>query len=227
MRTLYINDEEIYNTYGIFLQSKSIPLPLPKTRFVDIEGGNGSLDLSTALTNGAVRYEDRDSQFIFTSLDGNYTSVRNALAREIHGKRVKIAVSEEPGYYYLGRAWVSEWGYEKGDVGVFSLEARLEPFRYAEDRTQTMEVSRTSDGVEIVELTNNGLTPAAVIVTADIPDDGQIDLNWPSESGILYRLFEGENDLSIILEPGETSEGLIEFGSGGGSVTFEFEERTI
>lgn len=227
IRTMYINGEEIYHTYGLWLESKSIPLPQPRMRFVEIEGGNGSIDLSTALTNGHMRYDDREAQFVVTNLTGDYVGTRNELALRVHGKRCRVEVSDEPGHYYMGRLWVSEWNVQAGDVSVFALDARLDPFKYSDTRLPATEVSRTNAGTRTVTLTNQGAAPSAVMTTATVPDGGQIDMMWPEESGILYRLFPGENDLSLILDPGESVTARVTFGTGGGNLKFELEERSI
>ena len=49
---------------NLILSGSEIPPAKPKTTYVDIPGGDGSVDLTEA--NGEVKYYDRDCKFIFT-----------------------------------------------------------------------------------------------------------------------------------------------------------------
>jgi phage-related protein len=48
---------------------------------------------------------------------------------EIHGKRVKITIDDDPNYYYLGRVKVNEWESDKATATIV-LTAEVEPYKY-------------------------------------------------------------------------------------------------
>lgn len=55
-----------YRDFGLILSSKTIPLPKPKTDLINVPGADGSIDLSTVLTDGDVKYENRSITCKFT-----------------------------------------------------------------------------------------------------------------------------------------------------------------
>ena len=52
-----------FRDFGLVLTSQEIGLPAPKTYIVEIEGRNGSLDLSESF--GEIKYENRELKFTF------------------------------------------------------------------------------------------------------------------------------------------------------------------
>ena len=59
-----------YDTYGLILSSQEIGLPSVKTKFIDIDGRNGSLDMTEAFDE--VLYGNRTLTFTFNIVSDIY-----------------------------------------------------------------------------------------------------------------------------------------------------------
>ena len=91
--------------WGLKLLSVYIPMPDPKTQTIDISGGDGSIDLTEI--NGRPAYKDRDGlELAFDLMDGDYTTwfmKYSQFAAEMHGRKVKMVLDDEPEHYYMVR----------------------------------------------------------------------------------------------------------------------------
>lgn len=84
--------------YGILLKAYDAPEPSPKTYRVNLEGHNGSVDMSDWA--GAVYFNDRTVTIGLRDLDAYKYS---QLVQFLHGLRVKITFSDQPEWYFYGR----------------------------------------------------------------------------------------------------------------------------
>ena len=84
--------------------------PAVKTRFVEIPGGNGSLDLTVALLGRAV-YKNRTGSFEFIAENGfkEWSVLYSEITNYLSGKRLRAILEDDPDYYYEGRFAVNEW----------------------------------------------------------------------------------------------------------------------
>lgn len=174
----------------------------PKTNYVNIPYGNGSIDLTEAL--GGVTYNDRivKADFVIKNYDEDlYSSLKN----ELHGLRTTISV--KAGYHFIGRVRVLPF-YRQGTAGRFSIEVVCEPYMYKDDIT---EVNVSVDGTQEVILTNEKMTTTPTIVT-----DAPIQVIHGANS---YSINEGTHRLPIVLEQGDTA---IQFnGTANVSITYQ------
>lgn len=87
--------------WGLKLLSVYIPMPAPKTQLVDIPGGDGNIDLTEI--NGRPAYSDRQGvELVFDLMDGDYKiwfMKYSEFAKEVHGKKVKMILDDEPEHY--------------------------------------------------------------------------------------------------------------------------------
>lgn len=108
--------------------------PEPKTYTVDVPGGNGVIDLTTALT-GDVVYNNRTQTFQFAVIDttnNDFETVKTEFSNYIHGKAFDYQITMDPGYTYHGRFKVT--GYEhqafvSGILGTINVEVDAEPYK--------------------------------------------------------------------------------------------------
>lgn len=113
----FYNGSTKVNTYSDWhLVAESRPLvvpPTPKTKYLDIPGGNGKLDLSTILTGFPV-YENREGDWKFYVLNGygEWQNRFSAIMTYIQGQELKMVLEDDPNYYYKGRFYVSAWDSE-------------------------------------------------------------------------------------------------------------------
>lgn len=84
--------------------------PAVKTRFIEIPGGNGSLDLTVALLGRAV-YKNRTGSFEFIAENGfkEWSVLYSEITNYLSGKRLRAILEDDPDYYYEGRFTVNEW----------------------------------------------------------------------------------------------------------------------
>lgn len=111
--------------------------PAQKQKFLDIPGANGHLDMSETLTGYPV-FDNRTGSLDFIVMndyDGidvsetEWTERFTRIMEFLHGKIIKIVLTDDPGYYYLGRLTVSKL--EGGeDNSLLSISYSLDPFKW-------------------------------------------------------------------------------------------------
>lgn len=136
-----------------------VSLPPVRTKFIDIPGLDGQLDLTTALA-GRPLYGNRTGSWSFVivnpyltvtgvigepetwytqkpegyspnyhpKFDYNYHSLCSEIASFLHGKRFKVVLEDEPGYYYEGRLQLENPSTGK-DFSQLTISYTLEPYK--------------------------------------------------------------------------------------------------
>ncbi len=130
-----INGVHTKNDLGLIPKRKIVfDPPNPKTIYDDIPGADGSLDRTELLT-GKVAYENRKGSIDFL-LDnaGNYMTAYSALLNTVHGKKVYVALDDEPGWLYTGRMFVSNPHAKEGYSSI-TLNYTLDPYKYSASTT--------------------------------------------------------------------------------------------
>lgn len=126
-----------YNTWDDFhLIPSSRPLINPpgfKSSFIEVPGAHGAIDASELLTDYPL-YSNRSGSFEFYVMrdyDGyyNWNNVYTSILEKCHGRRVKLILSEEKDWYYVGRIAVNSWKSEK-DWSKIVIDYQVEPFKY-------------------------------------------------------------------------------------------------
>ena len=220
MRGVFFDDKHSFDYYKMILNSKSIPLPTPKTKKIDIPGANGSLDLSTALTGGEIKYENRDIKLIFTLLSGSAEreTIKSKIANELHGRVKKLVFDVDDGYYYIGRCTMSEFTDQKSTAKI-TISVDAEPYKYnlystTEDWkwdtfnfetgiiwTWLCNVMMSASDANPLTITIPivGMSVVPTFIISDVTQLGNVIFN-----GISYPLQEGKNIFpSILLTEGD------------------------
>ena len=107
----------------------SIAPPTIITKYVDIPGFDGQLDLTDYLTGGPT-YGPRTGSFNFIVVNGfeNWETIRENIMSVLHGKRLKMRLMDDPNYYYEGRFTVGAW--ESGsNNSAISISYQLDPYK--------------------------------------------------------------------------------------------------
>lgn len=117
----------------ILLDGYTLSPPEPKTYTVDIPGGDGVIDLTSALT-GDVAYSNRSQSFTFMVVDpDSFERVKTDVSNFLHGKSFDYQMTMDPGYTYHGRFSVTEYSHAvyayPGLVGVFSVDIDADPYK--------------------------------------------------------------------------------------------------
>lgn len=120
-----------FNDWSLLLNERpKISPPEPKTDYVDIPGGDGSLDFTESLF-GDVKYKTRILEFTFITLKARkqWTELYSDILDYLHGQRMKIIFDEDPDFYYIGRVSVNEWKSSKA-YSTIVINAEVDPYKY-------------------------------------------------------------------------------------------------
>lgn len=212
MRGLTIGALHTYKSLGMILAKPELSAAPIKQKKIDIEGGNGTLDLTEFF--GYPQYDDVTHKFTFVILGEDLTGQYNRLKNALHGVKGKITFDDDPDHYYVGRVFVSSLSVNN-KVGTVSLECDCEPWRYKSAETV---ISRAVDGTDSIVLTNGKkrVVPLTTIQTEttlhieyglSVWDLGAGDFRLPE-----MELAEGENIVSV---------------TGTGQITFTYREADL
>lgn len=104
--------------------------PSPKTKYIDIPGGNGQLDLTTSLT-GDVVYENRTGSFEFIVDNGHveWFALYSDIMDYLHGKLHRAILEDEPTFYYEGRFSVNQWKSDPHNSKIV-IDYNVAPYKY-------------------------------------------------------------------------------------------------
>lgn len=115
------------------LDGYTLSPPEPKTYTVDIPGGDGVIDLTSALT-GDVAYKNRQQTFTFMVVNpDSFERVKTDVSNFLHGMAFDYQITMDPGYTYHGRFTVTEYDHTlysyPGLVGIFSIKIDADPYK--------------------------------------------------------------------------------------------------
>lgn len=131
MNTVTFGTHRSYEDLHLILSSKTIGTAPPKVETVDLPGGDGVLDL-TEFFDG-TKYANRQLSFDFSTMVHpsqfmqQFTTVQNLL----HGRKMNIFLSDDPGWYYTGRISVNEWKADR-NIGRFTVDCDCAPYKHRE-----------------------------------------------------------------------------------------------
>lgn len=220
-----IGEKKTYDDWGLLLQSLVISMPEAKISQVDIPGADGMVDLTEAL--GTVKYNNRDLQMVF-DVQGdleNWHSLTSQIGDYLHGKRLKIILDTDPGYYYIGRLALNS---EKSNylINRITITGSMEPYKYElfsslEDWLWDSFDFETGVIREYKDLVVNGSLTVAVPgtrkeVIPTITVSAAMQVVW---KGVQYDLLAGVNKIYAISIP-EGDQELIFYGNGTISIDY-------
>lgn len=132
MRGLKFGEYHTANDWNLIQEKKELSVPEPKTIYLDIDGRNGSIDLSESLTND-IKYKDRTLSCTYILIGGTCSQrivSIDSIINTIHGKRLNIIDDDFPNYYLVGRVTVKSYENNKS-YSKLSIEAKCEPYMYS------------------------------------------------------------------------------------------------
>ena len=143
-----------YDTYGLILSSQEIGLPSVKTKFIDIEGRNGSLDMTEAFDE--VLYGNRTLTFTFNIVSDIYAcdELSTRLAYSFHCRRCQITIHSDSGihyvgqfpydlsYFYIGGCMIDKYQSRKG-LGTIGIKCICDPFKFGLDKNKDITLGTT------------------------------------------------------------------------------------
>lgn len=212
--------------------------PVVETAYVDVPGADGFLDYSEALAGRPI-YKERE---ITMELGGKrprdtwagYISYLRVL---FHGKRVKLVFDDFPGYYWQGRAEVSDFDRFR-EVGTLSISIpKADPFAYSVDDNSSrwlwdpfdFEIGVIDEPINLVLANSeNSVTiqhgPVPFVLHVDVATIGDTGLSMEA-NGDKYLLQLGYNELAEVVVS-DTEDLTVTF-KGTGSLSVTYRRRTL
>lgn len=126
-----MNGINTWNTWRLIPSSRPVfNPPSPKTNLIDIPGANGVLDATEILTS-FVAFNNREGNFEFYVANGykEWYDRYSQIMQYLHGRKVKVILSDDLMYYYQGRMSVNQWRSEK-DYSKIVLNYSMDPYKY-------------------------------------------------------------------------------------------------
>lgn len=223
-----------FRDWGLYLRERpKISPPEPKTTYVSIPCRDGDIDISTALTDGEIKYGNREIELSFSTF-GNvpywpilYSRIQNYL----HGKEsMKIIFDNDPAYYYTGRVTVNAMESDH-DRGYLSLTINADP--YKKDVVSTVEdwlwdpfsfiggeisglINMEVSGSKEIELTGDRETVIPKITVSSGPVT--VSVKWKSDINTVALPIGTHENYDLRIREGKN---IITF-TGNSRVTFDY-----
>ena len=217
-RGMSFNDTHSYYDLNLILSKVEIPPAKPKTNYVDVAGGDGSIDLTEA--HGEVKYNDRDCKFTLTMnpeydlSDAAFEEKKTEVSNLLNGRTFKITLDKDSDFYYEGRCAVDSFLSDKR-LRQIVITARVKPYKYKQNET-VLKYSLTEEQ-KTVNIMNNRKTASPTFDCSD--DDTMIVFGNAS-----FSLGAGKHKiLDIQFKEGNNQLKL----SGTGTLTISYQEGAL
>ena len=113
--------------------------PTQKTNYLDIPGGNGSLDMSEALTGYPV-FNNREGSFTFIVMNEGAAyqpkcsprrleDIASRIMSYLHGKRMRAVLEDDDQYFWEGRFYVESIT-PGADWSTITIGYNVDPYKY-------------------------------------------------------------------------------------------------
>lgn len=227
--SITIGDKNTWDDWHLI--SPSRPLvnpPTVKTVFVDLPGGDGSLDLTEVLA-GRPTFQMRSGSWEFLVMNDyfEWQVLYSEIMAYLQGKELRAVLDDDPLYYYIGRFYVSAWRSEKNWSRIV-INYILDPYkREVEDHREYWLWDTFNFETGIIQnyknlIVQNSLTIIYVndfmeVVPTFITSSSNLKLIF---EGTTYNLSKGSNKFSTVIF--SSGENTVTF-TGTGRVTIETE----
>ena len=209
MKGITFGELHSYRDLNLILSEKEIGAPHVKAKLIEIEGADGTIDLTDFF--GEPKYGDVTHKFTFSTIVprndflSQYSMIKNAL----HGQKLRIVLDDDPSFYYVGRCYVSSFTNEK-NIGKITVECECEPYKYKLNKTV---VTQAVSGTKDITLTNSRKRAVPSITSTAAMTIVFGDGSWTVGAGTFtipeLELVEGENIVTV---------------TGTGTITFTWQE---
>lgn len=157
-----------YNTadYGWTLNQCTLSGPEQKTRYVEKSGGDGSWDLSTALTDGVPRYKNRSLTVVLECSQGDREHREQLISEMVNtldGYEWPIVLPDHPGRYLTGRIHVAV-NYSDLAHAAVTVTGTVGP--WFESEQEKLYVRAATATAQTINITNDGrriLVPQIIV----------------------------------------------------------------
>lgn len=168
------------NDWNLILHSRSQTPPAPKYTYVSVDGRDGDLDLSDALT-GEIKYKNRTLTYEFLMTKGTYLERENLITeilKNVHGEKLKIISDDNEYRYFYGRCTVEKTE-NSNAYGKLTIKANCDPWHYNLNETiRTINLDSTAIKLPCV---NSGFKT----VVPELTVNGSVNIMYDSNSILL------------------------------------------
>ena len=146
MNIVQFGEFNSYEDFKLILNNKTITTPSAKIVTIDIPGGDGVLDYTEYF--GEVKYDNRKLTLEFSTIvfQDEFLELFSYIQNMLQGKKMKIFLSDDPGFYYYGRIKLNEWKSDKR-IGKLVIEVDAEPYKYKEAITTVLRTITASTNI--------------------------------------------------------------------------------
>ena len=208
MKGVKFGDFHSYDEWGLILQKKEIGAPEPKTNQIEIEGGDGVLDLTDFF--GEVKYKNRSLSFTFAKPEitqSAFLALYSVVQGAIHGKKMKVILDDDPNCFYYGRVTINKWKSDR-NIGEIVIEVDAEPYKQEIGVSSFMQNVKSNATLSII----NSKMPVVPKITSNaefLISFGGFNEIYPSGTFTIPEL--------------ELKEGINQvYVEGTGTITFEY-----
>ena len=215
MKRITFGELHSYRDLKLLLAKKEFGAPPVKSKKVEIEGADGSIDYTDFF--GEPKYGDVTHKLTFSSIVPRsdflhqYSTIKNAL----HGQKLRIVLDDDPGFYYVGRCYVSSFTNEK-NIGTITVECECEPYKYKAAQTV---VTRTISGTADITLTNARKRAVPLVTIAT-----ETSLNIVYQAYNVWDLGAGSYTLPDLELAAGANDVTV---TGVGNITFTWQEAMM
>ena len=203
--------------WGLALQTQpTFSLPEQKTRYLDMPGGNGVIDLSAAITGYPV-YGNRQGSFTFAVKDNQsgWQSLIHQLAGILHGQYVRIALDDDPGWYCEGRVAL-EIGECSRQHATVVISYNVGPYAWA--ITATNEPWLWDPFSFETGVIGNGTFVASYSASESVTDTAAELAYTAQQTGIAFFFptfsVTGDNDVTLEIKAGDETRATVTLEHG-------------
>ena len=203
-----------YNDFSLILTSKEIAAPKTRTVKIDVEGADSAIDLTDFF--GEPKYEDCTHKFQFSTIvpQSEFLTLFSSIKNAIHGKKLGISLDADPGFFYVGRCYVSSFTNEK-NIGKISVECECEPYKYKAEKTVITQIVNGEINIVLPNLRKR------VVPEVQIEADSALHIVYETN---IWDLGSGSYTLpELELKAGENNVSV----SGVGNITFLYQEAGL
>lgn len=203
--------------HGWTLTGCKLSDPEQKTNYIEKNGGDGSWDLSTALTEGIPRYRDRSLTATLECSEGTRADREKLISKmvnQLDGLVWSVVLPDYPDHYLTARLHVAE-NYNDQAHAAVTVTGTCEPWLYrAEETIITLKATATE---QTAVITNNGRR--ATVPTLSVT--GSVLLVYGTAS---LNMSDGAYEWpELLLTPGDHP---LKY-SGDGELAFTYREAVL
>jgi len=202
--SLVVGGVDILARYGlVFTDDYDLGFPEVKTSYVDLPGGDGTVDLTES--SGGVRYKDRTQTFTLLvprCTQREAEAIRTRLATLLHGRRYTYQLGVDPGYDYRGRFAIGRLTRIEHKAETIPVTVTADPWKSA----GTMTLRLDARGGVRVPIDNGARSVCPTIEANHAAVVGYHGESWDLPPGA-HRITDlwldpGESELIVDTDPG-------------------------